>query len=65
MSIMYVLIAHFHSRLLRVKELQNFTIDCSLCGNELNCAVAEGYAPALDKSNYCTINNDTSTRKEC
>ena len=49
----------------RVKELQNFTIDCSLSGNELNCAVAEGCAPALDKSNYCTINNDTSTRKEC
>ena len=49
----------------RVKVLQNFTIDCSLSGNDLNCSVAEGCAPALDKSNYCTINNDTSTRKEC
>ena len=49
----------------RVNEMQNFTMNCSLRGNELNCAVAEGCAPALDKSNYCTNNNDTSTRKEC
>ena len=49
----------------RVNEMQNFTMNCSLRGNKLNCDVAEGCAPAMDKSNYCTINNDTSTRKEC
>ena len=38
-----------------VMELQNFTIDCTVEGEELNCTVDDGYAPALDQGTFCTV----------
>ena len=40
-----------------VMELQNCTIDCTVEGKELNCTVADGYAPALDQGTFCTVND--------
>ena len=44
-------------------ELQNFTIDCTVEGKELECTVDYGYAPALDQGTFCTVNE--KPRIEC
>jgi hypothetical protein len=37
--------------------LQNFTMGCTVEGNELECTVDDGYAPALDQGTFCTVND--------
>ena len=50
---------HFSDTIrMRVMELQNFTISCTVEGKMLNCTVDDDFAPALDKGNYCIVNNN-------
>jgi hypothetical protein len=48
-----------------LENLQNFSMTCSLRQRGLHCTVDKGFAPALDRATYCTINNQTATRQEC
>jgi hypothetical protein len=47
-----------------LKELRRFNMTCSLRQKVVNCTVADGFAPALDISTYCRVNN-IGERKEC
>ena len=42
----------------RVKVLQNFTINCQMCKNELRYEVDDGFAPALEQGNFCLVEDN-------